>query len=226
MEEVGLDVEKSSTLLGRLPSIYPGSLEVICYVFALNKGFTWNPVLQESEIRACGWAPLADLLHPKPVPFVIDLAENPIIQLSFWAPYLGLSQVVYTAVFLRITDRVPACFSPKQVPTKLPKSYRESANLIAESGAFMLWGLTLQLCNKFLIQSGLGEPVVLRGIFGVPKIFASDVHNVLIAPLRGHSRHWSQVLRWYQTALLGLASAFLIGGGALVKFRMVSRSRI
>eukprot|EP00397_Hematodinium_sp_SG-2012_P054044 GEMP01064908.1.p1 GENE.GEMP01064908.1~~GEMP01064908.1.p1 ORF type:complete len:175 (+),score=19.31 GEMP01064908.1:475-999(+) len=174
MEEVGLDVEKSSTLLGRLPSIYPGSLEVICYVFALNKGFTWNPVLQESEI----------------------------------------------------TDRVPACFSPKQVPTKLPKSYRESANLIAESGAFMLWGLTLQLCNKFLIQSGLGEPVVLRGIFGVPKIFASDVHNVLIAPLRGHSRHWSQVLRWYQTALLGLASAFLIGGGALVKFRMVSRSRI
>jgi 8-oxo-dGTP pyrophosphatase MutT (NUDIX family) len=164
------------------------ALVVSCFVFMEVVRYTPAMLLDASEVAACGWHPLGDLLRPdcgEPIKYYTGVGmaprEHPI---SFHlSRLLHLDIMFFTKVPLDIDPLVVARGDGDGPLTE------DQERRIRD--AFFCWGLTLGILNDMLFNQGrlrsrrisLSEEISWLGL-RVERVFQSTAHNVAVSGLR------------------------------------------
>jgi 8-oxo-dGTP pyrophosphatase MutT (NUDIX family) len=165
-----------------------GALVVSCFVFMETRRESVAMVLEPSEVAACGWHPVGDLLRPncgEPQVYDVGLGlarrEHPLAYRASRA--LRLDKMLFTKV-------------PLQIDPLFVAGGEGAAPLDAEQerrlrDAMFCWGMTLGIVNDVMVTQGKLRPRRISLVETVPwlgltveRVFPSTAHNLALHALR------------------------------------------
>jgi 8-oxo-dGTP pyrophosphatase MutT (NUDIX family) len=164
------------------------ALVVSCFVFMETRRESAAMTLEPSEVAACGWHPVGDLLRPdcgEPIIYDIGLGvarrEHPLAYRA--SQVLRLDKMLFTKVPLHI-DPLFVAGGESSAPLDA-----EQERLLRD--AFFCWGMTLGILNDVLVSQGklrerrisVVETVPWLGLT-VERVFTSTAHNLAVYALR------------------------------------------
>jgi len=225
-EEVGLAIEGLNALqfpdvdtsafkfVGRINDrkVLSGKngLVVCAFVFIQTTSETPPLYLQESEIAACGWVEMAQLLEDKcAVPMKYDLGKGPLKKESPTIYAITKFLQLNVMIFSKIDLRVHPLFIAGNIEEGTGRLYsveeRRPESVLERSvrEAFFLWGMTFGITNDLLTNMlkvrkfpmSLSERISEKNV--VDKVFESSFHNIAIHWLkRGYARVVGKPMPW------------------------------